>query len=85
MYTNLKTASSIKKNFDVYLKEEIPERYHFSNNPRVGPILVVAKVGYAFQTLYNSIPWYEKEFNITGIYAILEQNSVFLNYFQIIV
>ncbi|XP_058804211.1 bis(5'-adenosyl)-triphosphatase ENPP4-like isoform X2 [Phymastichus coffea] len=72
VYTNLKKASTVNKNFDVYLKEDIPERYHFHNNPRIGPILVVAKIGYAFQTLYDSFPWYEKEFNIT-----INENSEF--------
>jgi ectonucleotide pyrophosphatase/phosphodiesterase family protein 5 len=67
IYNNLKTASTLTKKFNVYLKEEIPKIYHFADNIRVGPILVVAKPGFAFETLYNSFPWYEKEFNITGI------------------
>lgn len=60
-------ASKLTDAFDVYWKRDIPKRYHFSNNPRVGPIIVAARVGYAFQTLYDTIPWYEKEFNFTGI------------------
>jgi len=33
---------------DVYRKEDIPDRYHFKNNRRVLPILVVAKKGWLF-------------------------------------
>lgn len=31
---------------DVYYKKDMPERYHFKNNDRIGPIVVVAKEGY---------------------------------------
>ncbi|XP_011502713.1 PREDICTED: bis(5'-adenosyl)-triphosphatase enpp4-like [Ceratosolen solmsi marchali] len=65
IYTNLSIASKRTKKFNVYLKKEIPKIYHFSDNTRVGPILVVAKPGYAFETFYDNFPWYEKEFNIT--------------------
>jgi hypothetical protein len=33
--------------FDVYTHETMPERYHFSNNPRISPVYVVPKLGYA--------------------------------------
>ena len=66
IYDTLKEASKSNGHFDVYLKEDVPEHYHFANNPRNGPILVIAKVGYAFQTMYQSIEWYKSAFNITG-------------------
>lgn len=66
IFNKLKRASELTKGFDVYLKNDIPASYHFSNNPRIGAIIVVAKVGYAFQTLYDSFPYYIKKFNITG-------------------
>ncbi|XP_001602371.1 bis(5'-adenosyl)-triphosphatase enpp4 isoform X1 [Nasonia vitripennis] len=65
IYNKLKKASEHTKEFDVYLNNEIPARYHFSKNPRIGPMVVIAKVGYSFEGLYYSFPWYEKEFNIT--------------------
>ncbi|KAJ8676692.1 hypothetical protein QAD02_012479 [Eretmocerus hayati] len=65
IYKALKKASENSNEFDVYLNEEIPERYHFTHNSRIGPILVVAKVGYAFESFYASVAWYKKEFNIT--------------------
>lgn len=55
-------------NFKVYRKDEIPEKYHYGNNKRVGPIFVIANVGYAFQNLNDTIQFYKKKFNITGNY-----------------
>lgn len=50
----------------MYKREEIPKKYHYSNNTRIGPIFVIAEVGYAFQILYQNIERYKKKFNITG-------------------
>ncbi|RMD42482.1 hypothetical protein DV735_g2649, partial [Chaetothyriales sp. CBS 134920] len=33
--------------FDVYTRETMPARYHFSNNDRIAPLWVVPKTGYA--------------------------------------
>jgi predicted AlkP superfamily pyrophosphatase or phosphodiesterase len=44
---------SLKKNeenFKVYLKEDIPDRYHLKNNSRVPEILMVADEGYTINT-----------------------------------
>ncbi len=44
---------SLKKNeenFKVYLKENIPDRYHLKNNSRVPEILMVADEGYTINT-----------------------------------
>ncbi len=37
-------------NFKVYLKEDIPDRYHLKNNSRVPEILMVADEGYTINT-----------------------------------
>lgn len=42
IYNSLKNSS----NMDVYLKHEIPQRFHFKNNRRVPEILCVAKEGF---------------------------------------
>ncbi|VDN12074.1 unnamed protein product [Dibothriocephalus latus] len=34
----------------VYKKEEIPESYHYKNNPRIAPIVVIADLGWMIQT-----------------------------------
>lgn len=58
-------ASKLRK-FRVYRREEIPKKYHYGNNTRIGPIFVIAEVGYAFQNLLDNIEFYKKKFNITG-------------------
>ncbi|XP_047342864.1 ectonucleotide pyrophosphatase/phosphodiesterase family member 5-like isoform X1 [Vespa velutina] len=65
IYQNLKLAAEETMNFKVYRKHEIPEKYHYGNNKRVGPIFVIANVGYAFQNLNDTIQFYKKKFNIT--------------------
>ena len=39
-------------NYTVYLKERIPERWHFRDNHRVTDILLVADLGYMFNSPY---------------------------------
>lgn len=39
-----------EENFKVYLKENIPERYHLKNHPRVPDLLMVADIGYTINT-----------------------------------
>ncbi|XP_031845101.1 bis(5'-adenosyl)-triphosphatase enpp4 isoform X2 [Nomia melanderi] len=65
IYQLLKQASEKTKTFTVYKREEIPQKYHYGNNTRVGPIFVIAEVGYAFQHLLDTIEFYKKKFNIT--------------------
>lgn len=65
IYNNLKNAAEKTMTFKVYRKHEIPQKYHYGNNKRVGPIFVIANVGYAFQNLYEAIEYYKKKFNIT--------------------
>ena len=43
----LEAAKKNSEKFDVYTHETMPERYHFSNNPRIAPIYIVPKYGYA--------------------------------------
>jgi hypothetical protein len=35
------------KAFEVYTKDTMPERFHFSHNPRIAPIYLVPYLGYA--------------------------------------
>lgn len=65
VYTKLKQASAETKTFRVYKRDEIPQKYHYGNNTRVGPIFVIAEVGYAFQNLLTTIERYKEKFNIT--------------------
>lgn len=65
IYKELKKASEATKNFKVYLNNEFPDRWHFHNKYRVGPITVVAEIKYGFQDMIDAANWYEKAFNIT--------------------
>ena len=46
----LEAARTNSEKFDVYTHETMPERYHYSNNPRIAPIYVVPRYGYALTT-----------------------------------
>ena len=43
-------AKNNREKFDVYTHETMPERYHYSHNPRIAPIYIVPKYGYALTT-----------------------------------
>ena len=48
-YLNIlvEAAKDNSEKFSVYTHETMPKRYHFSNNPRIAPIYIVPKYGYA--------------------------------------
>ena len=62
----MKEAALKTKTFRVYKREEIPKKYHYGNNTRIGPIFVIAEIGYAFQNLLDTIEYYKRKFNVTG-------------------
>lgn len=64
IYKKLLNASKILKTFNVYLNEDLPERWHFNNKDRVGPITVLANLGYGFHDMYEAAKWYEQAYNI---------------------
>lgn len=45
-YTNNHNKDEI--HFSVYLREEIPDKYHYSSNQRIAPIVAIPDVGYSF-------------------------------------
>jgi predicted AlkP superfamily pyrophosphatase or phosphodiesterase len=46
----LDAGKNNSEKFDVYTHETMPERYHYSHNPRIAPIYIVPKYGYALTT-----------------------------------
>ena len=46
----LEAAKNNPEKFDVYTHETMPQRYHYSRTPRIAPIYVVPKYGYALTT-----------------------------------
>lgn len=66
MYNQLKQASLETGHFKVYKKKDIPEVWHFKNNPRTPPIFVLAEEKYGFQDMMESIDTYSGKYNIQG-------------------
>ncbi|KAL1517368.1 hypothetical protein ABEB36_001138 [Hypothenemus hampei] len=64
IYNALK-AESEKHNYKVYKKSEYLTRWHYGNNRRAPPILVMANVGYALDDLIISAPKYALKYNFT--------------------
>ncbi|KAI9760763.1 MAG: hypothetical protein M4579_001501 [Chaenotheca gracillima] len=51
IYEALSAQSATNANFEVYLRDEnMPERYHFSNNRRIAPLWIVPETGWAIVT-----------------------------------
>lgn len=47
LYEQLSKEAKQSGAFDVYTRETMPERYHFSNNDRIAPLWIVPKTGWA--------------------------------------
>ncbi|KAF8349197.1 Phosphodiest-domain-containing protein [Amanita rubescens] len=46
----LATSARNPEKFEVYTRDRMPERYHFSRNERIAPIYVVPRIGYVLTT-----------------------------------
>ncbi|KAK9761792.1 hypothetical protein K7432_013053 [Basidiobolus ranarum] len=49
IYKDLKKASQ-GEHWDVYLREDVPRRFHYSTNQRIPPIVCIPDVGWSFTT-----------------------------------
>lgn len=65
VYSKLLAEAKRIGKFKVYINSDLPDRWHFHNNYRVGPITAVADLGFGFQDMIDSAKWYEKAYNIT--------------------
>lgn len=65
IYEVLAKAAKVNTHFKVYNHDNILPRWHANNTQRLGPILAVADIGYAFQDMYTTAKWYEKVYNVT--------------------
>lgn len=54
----LKIGAEENGHFQVYTEENIPERWHLENNQRIGPIILVADLDYAFQDQNTKVKMY---------------------------
>ncbi|XP_031625464.1 ectonucleotide pyrophosphatase/phosphodiesterase family member 5-like isoform X2 [Contarinia nasturtii] len=64
IFTNLTRAAEQNGHFNVYNQYDLPARWNANNARRMGPILAVAEVGYAFQDLLIDFKIYEKNLNV---------------------
>ncbi|KAI9311575.1 alkaline-phosphatase-like protein [Dichotomocladium elegans] len=55
LYEAFKRLQLKHPQFEVYKRESIPSRYHFSHNPRIPPLLVVPQAGWMMLTR-NEVP-----------------------------
>lgn len=62
VYHGLREKAASNPNFEVYLRDKnMPERYHFSQNPRIAPLWLVPKTGWAIVL--------RKDFDVTSAKA----------------
>ena len=47
LYDKIKREHGDNPNIEVHLRENMPERYHFSNNDRIAPLWIIPKAGWA--------------------------------------
>lgn len=61
----------------MYNEHNLPARWHAHNQRRMGPILVLADIGYAFQDMVAAAKMYEKDFNVPCKWLIQYSHIVF--------
>lgn len=63
---SLRDTAKAVGHFKAYTNEELPERWHYRNDQRVGPITIVADRGYIFNDFYDHVEWFKSQ-NVTKI------------------
>lgn len=63
---SLRETAKSNGHFNVYTNEELPERWHYRNEDRVGPITIVADLGYVFNDFKAHVDYYQS-INITKV------------------
>lgn len=64
IYNKLKAEAEKSGKFKVYINTTLPDRWHFHNKIRTGPITVVADLGFGFQDMFKAAEWYKTAYNI---------------------
>lgn len=62
----LENAAEKSGHFTVYKKDNFPAKWHFKDNPRIPPILILAEKDYIFQDVAEYVNMYAKKYNYTG-------------------
>lgn len=61
---SLREAEKKLGHFKTYTNEELPKRWHYRVDQRVGPITIVAERGYVFNDFYSHVDWFKQQ-NVT--------------------
>lgn len=61
----LREAAKQNGHFQVYTADTLPARWNVANAQRMGPLVAVADVQYAFQDMWRQLDYYAKAFNIS--------------------
>lgn len=64
VYETLSKAANDQKTFQVYKKENIPNRWRYKKSHRAPPMLAVANLTFAFQDLWRDFEWFA-EYNLS--------------------
>lgn len=66
IFNNLTKAAEANGHFKVYDHKNLPSQWHMQNKRRMGPILAVSDLKYAFHDMITTAEYYEKEYNISS-------------------
>lgn len=61
---SLRDAATSVGHFQVYTNQELPDRWHYRNDRRAGPITIVADLGFVFNDFHDHVAWF-KDHNVT--------------------
>lgn len=64
IYANLTEGARKNGHFNVYTTDNLPKRWRAANAQRMGPLMLVADIDFAFQDMYGSAAWYSKSYNV---------------------
>lgn len=66
LYANLTKGAQENGHFKVYNSTNLPKRWHANNKRRIGPILAVADMNYAFHDMFEASEDYRRKYNVSS-------------------
>lgn len=72
----LEAAVNNSHKFDIYTHDTMPERYHFSHSPRIAPIYIIPKYGYALTTRGRGDTGMSKGVSPSSSHRVVNSSSV---------
>ncbi|KAI9023098.1 alkaline-phosphatase-like protein [Phycomyces nitens] len=78
----LYTQSVDEPHFQVYLRQDVPERFHYNSTERIAPIVTIPDPGYSFVTHKDFDPSLGKEYRPRGMHGYdnmaVEMRAIFM-------